>query len=63
MVQFSIAYVALGCSILLLLGGLFLMRSRYAGAALSSGQRAMIVGGVCGMVALLTLALVWWNGL
>jgi len=54
MVQFTIAYVALGFALLLVLGAslAFIPRSR----ALSPTERIAVIGGLSGMAALIAVA-------
>ena len=60
MVQFTLAYVALGLAILLVLGGLLALFSlRGGGPSISPLQRLALVGGLAGMVAFLILSSYW----
>jgi hypothetical protein len=57
MVQFTLAYVALGFATLLVLGGLlalFSLRSR--GTSISPVQRLALVGGLAGMVVFIIVS-------
>ena len=55
MVQFTIAYVALGFAVLLVLGGAFAMFNRNP-ARLSPSERVVIIGGLSGMAVLIATA-------
>ena len=60
MVQFTIAYVALGFAILLLLGGVLALISLRSGAgAISPIQRLALLGGLGGMLAFIIAAACW----
>ena len=59
MVQFSIAYVALGCAILLILAGIFAARHAYAQRLLSDTQRALLLGGIGGMLLFFVFLVIW----
>ena len=62
MVQLSIGYVALGVGILLLLGALFTIVNRMTtDRLLTDMQRAVVVGGVCGMLAFFGALMVWFG--
>ena len=62
MVQLSIGYVALGVGILLVLGALFAIANRVATDRLLTGtQRAVVVGGVCGMLVFFVALIVWFG--
>ena len=56
MVQFTIAYVALGFAILLVLGALLAVSQRSAPARLSPTQRIVLLGGLGGMAFLIATA-------
>jgi hypothetical protein len=61
-VQLSIGYVALGIGILLLLGATFAIVNRMAAEQLlTSTQRAVVVGGVCGMLVFFGALIVWFG--
>jgi hypothetical protein len=61
-VQLSIGYVALGVGILLLLGAVFAIVNRVAtDRLLTDMQRAVVVGGVCGMLAFFAALIVWFG--
>jgi hypothetical protein len=61
-IQLSIGYVALGAGILLVLGALFAIVNRVAGdRVLTDMQRAVVVGGVCGMVVFFAALIVWFG--
>jgi hypothetical protein len=59
MIQFTLAYVALGFAVLLVLGGLLALAHRPTNAALSSTQRLMLLGGLVGMVAFIVALALW----
>jgi hypothetical protein len=60
MVQFTIAYVALGFAILLVFGGLFALISlRSRAGAISPIQRLALLGGLAGMLAFIIAAAYW----
>ncbi len=59
MIQFTLAYVALGFAVLLVLGALLALAHRPA-IALSPGQRVLLLGGLGGMVAFI-IALALWS--
>ena len=59
MVQFTIAYVALGIGVLLLLAGVLAVLHRSASGMLSVTQRRVMVGGLGGMLAFLTVLYFW----
>ena len=62
MVQLSIGYVALGVGILLVLGALFAIANRVTTDRLLTGtQRAVVVGGVCGMLVFFVALMVWFG--
>jgi hypothetical protein len=61
-VQLTIGYVALGIGILLLLGATFAIANRMASEQLlTSTQRAVVVGGVCGMLVFFGVLIVWFQ--
>jgi cell division protein FtsW (lipid II flippase) len=59
MVQFSIAYMALGCAILLILVGIFAARHPSAQRLLSDTQRALLLGGIGGMLIFFVFLVIW----
>jgi hypothetical protein len=59
MVQFSIAYIALGCGLLFVLAGMLALRHRSTSRWLSQTQRTVVLGGLVGM-AIFFLALIVW---
>jgi hypothetical protein len=59
MVQFTIAYVALGFAILLVLGGLLALGNRSESRSLSPTQRVVLLGGLGGMIAFIFAASLW----
>jgi hypothetical protein len=59
MIQFTIAYVALGFAVLLVLGGVLALSHRSTRATLSPTQRIVLLGGLGGMIAFL-LAVAFW---
>ena len=62
MVQLSIGYVALGVGILLVLGALFAIVNRVTTERLlTDTQRAVVVGGVCGMLVFFAALIVWFG--
>ena len=62
MVQLSIGYVALGVGILLVLGALFVIVNRVrTDRLLTDTQRAVVVGGLCGMVVFFVALIVWFG--
>ncbi len=62
MVQLSIGYVALGLGILLVLGAVFAIINRVtADRLLTDMQRAVVVGGVCGMLVFFAALIVWFG--
>ena len=62
MVQLTIGYVALGIAILLLLGAIFAIVNRTAAEQfLTTTQRAVVVGGVCGMLLFFGALIVWFG--
>jgi hypothetical protein len=58
MVQFTIAYVALGFAVLLVLGGVLAVSHR-AGTTLTPLQRIIVWGGLSGMGAFLVATAYW----
>ena len=60
MVQFTIAYVALGFAVLLLLGGLLTLTHPLT-RALSPAQRTLLLGGLVGMAAFLVAIALWFR--
>jgi hypothetical protein len=60
MVQFTIAYVALGFAVLLVLGGLLTL-THPSTRVLSPAQRILILGGLGGMAAFLVAVAVWFR--
>jgi hypothetical protein len=58
MAQFTIAYVALGFAVLLVLGGAFAMSQRPT-TGLTPLQRIIVWGGLSGMCAFLVAAALW----
>jgi hypothetical protein len=57
MVQFTIEYLALGFSILLVLGGVLALFSlRATSRGITPVQRIALLGGLCGMLAFVILA-------
>ena len=62
MVQLSIGYVALGIGILLVLGALFAVINRVrTDRLLTDTQRAIVFGGVCGMLVFFVALIVWFG--
>jgi hypothetical protein len=61
MIQFTLAYVALGFAILLVLGGLLALAHRPTSAALSPTQRVLLLGGLVGMVAFMVALALWFR--
>ena len=62
MVQLSIGYVALGLGILLVLGAVFAIVNRVTtDRLLTDMQRAVVVGGVCGMLLFFGALIVWFG--
>ena len=61
MVQFTLAYVALGFAVLLVLGGVLALAHRPTSAALSSTQRILLLGGLVGMVTFMVALAVWFR--
>jgi hypothetical protein len=59
MVQFTIAYVALGFAVLLMLGGVLALTQRPARGTLSPLQRLVLYGGLGGMVAFMFAVALW----
>jgi hypothetical protein len=59
MVQFTIAYVALGFAILLVLGGILAVSHRSTRVSLSATQRIVLLGGLFGMAAFLAAIAFW----
>ena len=59
MIQFTLAYIALGFAVLLVLGGLLALAHRPTSAALSSSQRILLLGGLGGMVAFIVAMALW----
>ena len=62
MVQFTIEYVTLGFSILLVLGGLLALlslRTRTPTAGISPLQRLALLGGLAGMLAFIAASAYW----
>ena len=60
MVQFTIAYVALGFAVLLVLGGVLAVTHRST-TWLSPTQRILLLGGLGGMVAFLLVTALWFR--
>jgi hypothetical protein len=61
-VQLSIGYVALGLGILLVLGAVFAIINRMTtDRLLTDMQRAVVVGGVCGMLVFFAALIVWFG--
>jgi len=61
-VQLSIGYVALGVGILLVLGALFAVVNRVTPHRLMiDTQRAIVFGGVCGMLVFFVALIVWFG--
>ena len=56
MVQFTIAYVALGFAVLLVLGGIFAVLHRANASRLSPSEQVVIIGGLSGMAVLIATA-------
>ena len=61
MIQFTLAYVALGFAVLLLLGGLLALAHRPTSAALTPTQRLLLLGGLGGMVAFVLALALWFR--
>ena len=62
MVQLSIGYVALGVGILLVLGAVFAIANRMTtDRLLTDMQRAIVIGGVCGMLVFFAALIVWFG--
>ena len=59
MVQFTIAYVALGFAVLLVLGGAFALSQRPARGTLSPLHRVVLYGGIGGMVVFMFAVALW----
>jgi hypothetical protein len=61
MVQFTLAYVALGIALLLLLAGVLAVRHGSSTGMLSVTQRRMVIGGLGGMLAFLIALFLWFR--
>jgi hypothetical protein len=59
MAQFTIAYVALGIGVLLVLAGVLAVTQRSSRAMLTAHQRRLMVGGVGGMLAFIVALVLW----
>jgi hypothetical protein len=60
MVQFTIEYIALGCAVLLVLGGILALISlRSNRTGISPMQRLALVGGVVGMLVFMVASAFW----
>ena len=61
MAQFTIAYVALGLGVLLLLAGILAVFGRSSQTMLGDYQRRLMVGGVGGMLAFIVVLVLWFR--
>ena len=59
MVQLTIAYVALGFGVLLLLAGLLTFVPRSSSGILTLTQRRILIGGLGGMIVFITGLFFW----
>jgi hypothetical protein len=59
MVQFTVAYVAFGFGLLLLLAGVLAVRHGSSSGMLSATQRRVMLGGLGGMLVFLFALFLW----
>jgi hypothetical protein len=59
MAQFTIAYVALGLGVLLVLAGTLAITQRPSMAMLTEHQRRLVLGGVGGMLVFIVVVVLW----
>jgi hypothetical protein len=59
MVQLTLAYVATGTAVLLLVAGILAITAGEQGAMLSPHRRRLVIGGITGMCLFVIVLMVW----